>query len=207
MTTPWKKSLTSCNNQKSESETFPLLQLEPSLHAVRFASLSGTTQGLQAWDGLPGGDLWPSSLASNIFSVPQLQCHPGTARQSEACSWCIAGASTSAEAYKKTSTCCMLEVPPVWLWNHALTSPHASNLQRSQLNQFANPTHMPEPKHNEISSNVHECNLQSALLDCSSESRAQNHIDQKMPCLMPDRTCDAGCDVPWTDDESETELL
>ena len=90
---------------------------------------------------------------------------------------------------------------------NALTSPPASHLQPSQLNQFANPTHMQEPKHNEIPSNVHECNLQSALHDCSTESRAQNHIDQRMPCLMPDWTCDAGCDVPWTDDERETELL
>ena len=90
--------------------------------------------------------------------------------------------------------------------SNALTSPHASHLQRSQLNQFANPTHVQEPKHNETPSNVHECNLQSALHDCSTESRAQNHIDQWMPCLMPDWTCDAGCDIPWTDDESETEL-
>ena len=28
-----------------------------------------------------------------------------------------------------------------------------------------------------------------------------------MPCLLQDLTCDAGCDVPWTDDEDETELL
>ena len=28
-----------------------------------------------------------------------------------------------------------------------------------------------------------------------------------MPCLLQDWTCDAGCDVLWTDDESETELL
>ena len=89
---------------------------------------------------------------------------------------------------------------------NALKSPLASHLQRSQLNQFANPTHMQEPKRNEIPSNVPECNLQNALLGCSTESRAQNHIDQRMPCLMPDWICDAGCDVTWTDDESETEL-
>ena len=89
---------------------------------------------------------------------------------------------------------------------NALKSPLASHLQRSQLNQFANPTHMQEPKRNENPSNVLACNLPNALLGCSTESRAQNHIDQRMPCLMPDWICGAGCDVPWTDDESETEL-
>ena len=87
---------------------------------------------------------------------------------------------------------------------NALTSPPASHPQRSQLNQFAN---VPEPMHNEIPSNVHECSLQCALHDCSTESLAQNHIDQRMPCLLQDWTCDAGCDVLWTDDESEIELL
>ena len=61
--------------------------------------------------------------------------------------------------------------------------------------------------HNETPSDVHECSLKGALHDCSPESRAQNHTDQRMPCLLQDWTCDAGCNVLWSDDEDETELL
>ena len=55
---------------------------------------------------------------------------------------------------------------------NALTSPPTSHLQRSQLNQFVNPTHMQEPKHNEIPSNVHECNLQA---HCTTAPRNLEH--------------------------------
>ena len=64
---------------------------------------------------------------------------------------------------------------------------------------------MPEPTLD--ASDVHGCSLQGALHHCSTEFRAQNHIDQRMPCLLQDWTCDAGCNVLWTDDEDETELL
>ena len=79
-------------------------------------------------------------------------------------------------------------------------------LQPSPLNQLADPTHKLEPMLDETPSFMDA----PSRAHCTTVPRNLEHNitpDQRMPCLLQGWTCDAGCDVLWTDDEDETELL